>query len=237
MKTLKPTLLCLSLLFAVSALASEPPTAGQPQGAKKYMTYNKPVKAYYIEYKGNDGTVIEAYENHKYTVVESESYGRIVRHTNAKGDSYSGFYQSGQWEQDDEQYERSWEGENEYPLNVFAACVTKHKGAKGFLGYGMIFEVLVHEADRFDLPNQTDVSELYLKSETVCNILCDVFRLSETSTRGTETWTFWVDPATGFTLKYERITHEGKMDSSSYEVTKLLVGPPEWDKLQLQPAK
>jgi outer membrane lipoprotein-sorting protein len=89
--------------------------------------------------------------------------------------------------------------------------------------------------DLYELPNNTDVTELYVKSEKVMDIMCDVYKDTETVTsEGTRTWTFWVDPATGFTLKYEATDYDGTM-MYRYEVTKLIIGKPDWDGLHLHP--
>jgi hypothetical protein len=68
-----------------------------------------------------------------------------------------------------------------------------------------------------------------VKGETVCGIVCDVYK----DTFDTYECTFWVDPATGFTLKFEQRSTSDNSVTESYEVTKFVVGKPDWDELHL----
>jgi hypothetical protein len=61
------------------------------------------------------------------------------------------------------------------------------------------------------------------------DILCDVYQAHD-NTYDLDL-TFWVDPATGFTLKY----HCEGADEGDFEVTKLVIGTPDWDELLLSP--
>jgi outer membrane lipoprotein-sorting protein len=78
------------------------------------------------------------------------------------------------------------------------------------------------------MPNNTDVTEYYLRNEKVMDIMCDVYKISRS--------TFWVDPETGFTLKLEARDEQGNLDEDvNYEVTRLVVGTPDWDGEHLHP--
>jgi hypothetical protein len=220
---------------------------------KKYITYNKPVTAYYIEYNGgvidankntgtgHNGHVVEAYENKNYTeIIWFPEYGWWIWYVSPTGLDYHAVYRNTEWYrhtgnggglQDD------WPGKEiykqyEYPLDYFAAYVSNYKGTSSFYKYGLSLADIA-QSDAVEMPNNTDVTEFYIRSEKVLDILCDVYKDSETASGGTETWTWWVDPATGFTLKYERVLRDG--DKESYEVTKLVVGKPDWDGKHLHP--
>ena len=84
--------------------------------------------------------------------------------------------------------------------------------------------------DVYALPNNTEVTELYKKSEDVCQIMCDVYQ--DTDGEG-HRYTFWVVPETGFTLKFEKTRISDNAVINSYEVTKLVVGTPELNELHL----
>jgi hypothetical protein len=75
------------------------------------------------------------------------------------------------------------------------------------------------------MPNNTDVTQFYVRSEKVCNIMCDVYKINSYAT-------FWVDPATGFTLKLETADNS---TSYNYEVTEIVIGKPDWDGKHLHP--
>jgi hypothetical protein len=221
-----------------------------PQG-KKYLTYNKPVKAYYIEYDGGaieenrnedagrSGYVIEAYENKKWANVQMN--GGTTHHcflTSPLGDYYTTIYGSTEWWEEkvsnglgDDEWATDGYLYREYPLDRFAALVSQWKTGGGFVWLnGGGFSGLADISKRTDvvMPNNTDVTQYYLRSEKVCDIMCDVYKIS--------TSTFWVDPETGFTLRLEARDEQGNLDESySYEVTRLVVGAPDWDGEHLHP--
>jgi len=203
------------------------------EGGKKYFTYNKPVTAYYIEYNGgmidankkngtgHYGNVVEAYEDKKYTEIQwsNSAPGWSIWHISPNGLDYTAIYGSKTWNRhtgngDGLQDDGAWKVtyiNKEYPLGYFAAYVSKNG----------------------TMPYFSDVTEFYIRSEIVMDMMCDVYKNSLKSSGGTETWTWWVDPATGFTLKYERVLLNG--DIESYEVTKLVIGKPDWDGKHLHP--
>jgi len=227
---------------------------------KKYITYNKPIKAYYVEYNGgaidaNKGKsdrgnpIAEACENKKYAAIHwglllGDSECWVIEATAENGTVMSGEYNkngSMQWITDNESADANYEnsidwrttGFNayEYPLGRFAAWISAYKGHKqNFLKFNDLWYGVAQYPDVYALPEQTEVTELYIKSEAICGIVCDVYK----DTDGTDyIYTFWVDPATGFTLKFEQLSLSDHSISDSYEVTKLLVGSPEWSGLHL----
>jgi hypothetical protein len=233
---------------------------------KKYITYNKPVDAYYIEYSGGiiDANLPEkntnitglntynafaiAYENRKYSEVHSP-YGDewAIWHRRADGTSISSWYGDTKWFGGDAEINDpsdpnavEWREEPirpQYPLDDFGKWVTKYKdGSDRFMRYNAYsMAVNARSPEKYELPDNTDVTELYVRSEKVMDILCYVYQDTENvPSEGTRTWTFWVDPATGFTLKYEATDYDGTMESK-YEVTKLVIGKPEWDAKHLHP--
>ena len=216
---------------------------------KKYITYNQPVKAYLIEYNGGAiaanqsnragkyGTVLEAYENKKYTYVEwgGEGWFCDVLSNTAKG--YFSWYSwnsngTNVWMEHDDQAgtdgwnDGGWE-HSEYPLDKFAFLVSKWKVSNDFIwrgGRGGLNDLcdVARNPDYYEMPNNTEVTQYYLRSEKICNIMCDVYKIM--------TVTFWVDPDTGFTLKVDSRDDKGNIDEAdSYEVTRLIVGTPDWN--------
>jgi hypothetical protein len=233
---------------------------------KKYITYNKPVTAYFVEYNGgaidaNKGTnsltdaqkwgrgnpIIEAYENKKYSAIYwggdfiyYEKMCWVIEAFAANGTTMYSEYGNKQWYTDSESADPDhdnsidWRTEEyigyEYPLGKFAAWVSAYKGhPQNFLKCQYSLKEIAQNPDIFALPNQTDVTKLYVKGETVCGIVCDVYK----DTFDTYEYTFWVDPATGFTLKFEQRSTSDNSIIDSYEVTKLEVGKPKWDELHL----
>ena len=125
----------------------------------------------------------------------------------------------------------------QYPLDVFGAWVSNDKdGVKDFVRSRVgSLSGIASRPDLYEMPNNTDVTALYVRSEKVMDIMCDVYQDTETvPSEGTRTWTFWVDPETGFTLKYEATDYDGTVEAK-YEVTKLIIGKPDWDGLHLHP--
>jgi hypothetical protein len=119
----------------------------------------------------------------------------------------------------------------EYPLDRFAFLVSKSVSGGGFLwlnpgGLNDLGDI-ARNPERATMPNNTDVTQYYLRSEKVCNIMCDVFKISS--------YTFWVDPNTGFTLKLDARDSNGNPEDGSYEVTRLVVGTPDWNGEHLHP--
>ncbi len=210
---------------------------------KKYITYNKPVKAYYIEFNGgmtvanqngdagNYGTVVEAYSANRYSQVRwfdsDDDWG--VQYLIPER-SWSGIYGSNEWsgpyeDTDDDSFSV---GYYEYPLGEFAAFVSNFKGTDNNYGHGLpLFDIAT--SDDMEMPDNTDVTKYYVRSEKVMDILCDVYQAHDLTYE--VDLTFWVDPATGFTLKYKC---EGR-EEGDFEVTKLVISTPDWDKLQLNP--
>lgn len=217
---------------------------------KKYITYNKPVTAYYIEYNGgiieankqidsgNDKDVVVAYETKNHTHIIWEKFGTtpswVIQHVQTNGLEYTSVYNKTEWYrhtgngngmQDD--WDDLYQG-FEYPLGNFAAYVSYYKGTTTFYKYGLRLSDIA-TSDDLVMPDKTDVTEFYVRSEKVMNILCDVYK----DRFNGEDFTFWVDPNTGFTLKFERAL--GSTVQESYEVSKLVVGKPDWDGLHLRP--
>jgi hypothetical protein len=220
---------------------------------KKYITYNKPVTAYFIEYDGGminanketDKLVAEAYENKKYADIRWDLYATNnwgIRYIDTEEIEYTAAYGSASWYKHtgDPTQKGQWASEGykycEYPLESFAAYVSQRKQGGGFLGFGHgHLSEIAASPDVYVMPNNTDVTSLFVKSEKVCNIQCDVFQDSEQTPKGTETITFWVDLSTGLTLKYE-VKLNGAVDKDdSYEVTKLVIGSPDWNGKHLHP--
>jgi hypothetical protein len=207
--------------------------ATETEEGKKYITYNQPVTAYYMEYTEDDEDMFVAYENKEYCYSFQDFYKYIgseeIEYTWTGNNTW--YKHTG-----DPEHEGSWLSkeykEYEYPLGNFAAYVSYYKGTTTFYKYGLSLSDIV-ASDDIVAPVNTDVTQFYLRSEKVMDIMCDVYKDSQTGSGGTETWTWWVDPATGFTLKYERIDRDG--DTESYTVTKLVVGKPDWDGKHLRP--
>jgi hypothetical protein len=232
---------------------------------KKYITYNKPIDAYYIEFSGgviaanlpvkntnctghttNDAFAI-AFENRKYSEVHTIGSLWAIKHIRANGTSISSVYGSTLWLGGDaevnypsDEYAVEWREkalEPQYPLDQFAAWVSNWKdGVFDFVRdrIGNLSDVANNPEKLYEMPNNTDVTKLYVRSEKVMDIVCDIYQDSEKTSEGTRTWTFWVDPATGFTLKYEATNYNGTI-RSKYEVTKLVIGKPDWDGKHLHP--
>jgi hypothetical protein len=222
---------------------------------KKYITYNKPVTAYFIEYNGgaiaanrnsnagNYGAVLEAYENKKYAKVTWD-YDNVFacNLTLPNGDwcfPKDGYRNGTVWYLDKLNNNENWASdaylESEYPLDEFAFWVSKRKLGGGFLFYntGGLNDLadIARHPNEAEMPNNTDVTQFYLRSEKVCNIMCDVYQILNNGY-----FTFWVDPATGFTLKLEVKDAQGNIaEPRSYEVTRLVVGKPDWDGEHLHP--
>ena len=228
---------------------------------KKYITYNKPVTAYYIEYNGgaiaanrNEDipVYVEAYENKEYARIEWWDNGPFfaLLYTFPNGTTAESIYGTTEWYQGDA-HTNSDEPDDEdavqwrtypcmeYPLENFAHWVTKDKTTGKImmsndnpdfkhLEWGGLW-TLAQNPDKYELPNHTDVTEYYVRNEKVMDVMCDVYQ--DKIDGATVTW--WVDPATGFTLKYEE-TEGGKV-TGHYEVTKLIVGKPDWDGKHLHP--
>jgi len=207
----------------------------QTEPDKKYITYNEPVTEYYIEYK--DGTLeFEAYENKRYSFYDTDFLLTIYKGIDGIDYLKAG---SNKWLKNNCTPDKEiWATETykqcEYPLGEFAAYVSNRKGDTDFLGYAYPLWEIAEKHDIYEMPSNTDVTELYVRSETVAEILCDVYKASEETSHGTMTWTWWVDPETGFTLKYEHTNYDGS-PYHSYEVSKLVIGKPEWDELHLHP--
>jgi hypothetical protein len=217
---------------------------------KKYITYNKPVKAYFIEYNGgaiaanknssagNYGRVIEAYENRKYAYVEWDNNASyfVCNLTLPNGDwcfPKDGYLNGNKWYLDKLNNNENWASdvylEYEYPLDAFAFAVSKRTLGGGFLyqnkgGLNDLADIERHPTEA-TMPDHTDVTQFYVKSEKVCNIMCDVYKINYYAT-------FWVDPATGFTLKLETADES---TSEDYEVTELVIGKPDWDGKHMHP--
>jgi hypothetical protein len=203
---------------------------------KKYITYNKPVTAYYIEYTEDGESKFEAYENKEYC----HSFDGYYIYIGSEEIEYSGagnnhwYKHTGDPVQVGSWLSRLYKN-YEYPLGDFAAYVSERVQGGGFMrfisGPNYLPDIALYP-DVYKMPNNTDVTEFYIKSEKVCDIMCDVYKDSQNSSRGTETFTFWVDPATGLTLKFEWTGHG---ESKRYEVTKLVFGKPDWDGKHLRP--
>jgi hypothetical protein len=200
---------------------------------KKYITYNKPVTAYYMEYTEDGEDMFVAYENKE----RCSSFQDFYQYIGSEEIEYT-WTGNNTWYKHtgDPVHEGSWLSKEykkyEYPLGNFAAYVSYYKGTTTFYKYGLSLWDIV-ASDDIVAPDNTDVTQFYLRSEKVMDIMCDVYKDSQTGSGGTEIWTWWVDPATGFTLKYERIDRDG--DTESYTVTKLVVGKPDWDGKHLRP--
>jgi hypothetical protein len=223
---------------------------------KKYITYNQPVMAYYIEYNGgaitanrkssagNNGTVIEAYENKKYAYVwwDYNAHYFDCNLTLPNGDwcfPEDGYLNGTVWILDRLNNNENWASDvyldYEYPLDAFAFWVSKRTLGGGFLysnqgGLNGLGDIARHPSEA-TMPDNTDVTQFYVRSEEVCNKMCDVFQILNGGTVN-----FWVDPATGLTLKLEVTEADGtRNESVSYEVTKLIIGAPDWDGKHLHP--
>jgi hypothetical protein len=119
---------------------------------------------------------------------------------------------------------------NEYPLGQFAAWVSSYDFTDQFLQTTEELSSLVFDSGgNVILPNRKDVTELYIRQEKVADIMCDVFQ----SVINNKKVTFWVDPATGLTLKLVDERNAGNFNN--FEVTKLTVGSPDWNGKHLHP--
>jgi hypothetical protein len=171
--------------------------------------------------------------------------GWWVSHTYADGTYHNGEYLV-EWicaddfiledpsAEDAVQWRTEWYREYEYPLGRFAAWVSNSKGNKDFFMHKYyLYDAL--NASNIELPDHTDVTELFVRSETVCGIVCDVYKDRDNSIVQRD-YTFWVDPATGFTLKYESRAFDGTLnDFHCYEVTSFKTVKPDWEEKSLLP--
>jgi hypothetical protein len=207
---------------------------------KKYITYNKPVTAYYIEYNGGPiNGYLEAYENKEYAHTEDD----VLYYIYPNGTEAITLYGSTEWMQGDSEIDNPNAPEavhwrtyptKEYPLSVFAESIMSRIYESSIGSLGQLWE-LAQYPDKYVLPNHTDVTEYYIRSEKIMDIMCDVYQATGFSASGSpQTWTYWVDPATGFTLKYEGGNNNGN-DREGYEVTKLIVDKPDWNGKHLHP--
>jgi hypothetical protein len=73
-----------------------------------------------------------------------------------------------------------------------------------------------------------DVTQYYVRSETVRGVACNVF----SGFGGTKKLTFWVDKANGLTLK---CTQEQSGETETFEITTYQLTAPNWDGLHLRP--
>jgi hypothetical protein len=211
-----------------------------PATDKKYITYNEPVTAYYYEYdlfnNNNEYHNAVAYENKEFCSFVKHSEGEIEKeyvapdgsrlyHNNTwigsthgiAADWFTGFEDMDDWAS--EVYK-----EKEYPLGEFAAFSVVKSGTP-------LYEIA--SSPIFELPNNREVTEFYIHSEKVVDITCDVYKYEERSGGVTSTVTWWVYPSTGLTLKMETITNGTK--TYGFEVTRLIIGAPDWDTLHLRP--
>jgi hypothetical protein len=213
---------------------------GTDPGGKKYITYNEPVTAYYYEYTlfnhNNEYHNAVAYEDKEYATLTGHSDGEIEKeyiapdgsrlyHNNTwigsthgiAADWYTGFEPVTDWASD--VYK-----EKEYPLGEFAAFSVTKSGTP-------LYEIAASPV--YELPDNKEVTEYYIRREQVLEIMCDVYEYEEKSGGVTSVVTWWVDPLTGFTLKMETNTDGTK--TYGFEVTRLIDGTPDWDSLHLRP--
>jgi len=205
---------------------------------KKYITYNKPINAYYIEFNGGYiqanikpgiSRLVIAYENKEYMGIGgyNRDTGVESSYRSPNGIGYQRFSSNGDgyWisysESKDPQNTAEWVNEGHkafiYPLGEFAAF------ASGMQTSSLLD---VAESSLYNLPNNVEVTQYYVRSEKVMDITCDVFKY--------QVATWWVDPSTGFTLKW---AVDGGNSSNNWEVTKLVIGSPDWNGLHLRPQK
>jgi hypothetical protein len=216
---------------------------------KKYITYNKPITAYYIEYVDNNGLKnIIAYENKKYSEVQIATDGASIYHIYPDGTYINGEY-PGVWYRTDDAFNDDPNSEDaveyrngsyrryEYPLGRFAAWVAPSNNNPGHFAHKEDLYEEVAVSPNYVLPDKKDVTELYVRSEMFLGRMCDVYKDRYALGATPANITYWVDPATGFTLKLEKVDiATGEKDEAySYEVTKIVIGAPDWDEKHLHP--
>lgn len=163
---------------------------------KHYLTYCEPVKVYYLEYTNKYGEqVVEAYDNQNY-------YYENYYFVNSGGMCYE-LHPDGWREATDEKEWDSWLTDDaktyEWPLSEFANMIATYDDDLGAISTEAMWDLYEQHPEK--LPNQHDVTKYYLHSETAGGNLCDVYRI----TVGNTVYTYWVEPNTGFTLKYEEV--------------------------------
>jgi hypothetical protein len=214
---------------------------------QKYITYNKPVTAYYIEYNEEGERGAEAYESRKYATISNSDLSTLTYIANGKWFIYvypssNGGYVWGIYGTDEDYWgsatNTGYENK-EYPMAQFAAWISTWGGESTYFIRRTGIDY-VRDNDGV-LPDHTDVTTLYKRSEKLCGIanniendgddclVCDVYE----DTYNGYLNTFWIEPTTGFTVKYAQ-TKNGQTEWS-FAVSKILVGKPDWDGLHLHP--
>jgi hypothetical protein len=204
---------------------------------KKYFTYDKPVTAFFIEFNG--GTVdtklgsIFAYENKKMASVSYNDFWllQLVWGSNFRENLEAIYNKTGsmEWAYPDQPWD-DWlccdYKAYIFPLSNFGDLVVKNL----LLFSGGLWEM--YENSPSEMPNKVDITQWYVRSEKVMNIMCDVF---EYKLSYEYDYTYWVDPSTGFTLKYKEVRKSNNQVREEFEVTKLIIGSPDWDGEHLHP--
>ena len=212
---------------------------------KKYFTYKEPVKVYFIEYNGgtsnltNSGSIV-IFQNGPYDTKKmselsyDEDWGGWFVHyvfgSELDENLYAKYNLTGNmvWEYPDQPWD-DWLTEDykpyEFPLSDFGDIVSNKKNYTA----GVLYEI--YDKNPSNMPDNVDVSDWYVRSEKVMDIMCDVFKTEYYHYE----YTFWVDLSTGLTLKYIRLDTNDNT-TSEYEVTKLVFGFTNlWGELHLCP--
>lgn len=183
---------------------------------KHYLSYYEPVKVYYYEYTSSDSVNIRGYDNQNYLEGCVDEYYQYVT---SSGNQYVPL--DGGWILHPD--EPKWDDWNtdykgyEWPLAEFANLIA-NRDEELDIRISNASMAEISETRPEDLPKNRDVTKYYLRSETICEIQCDVYQVNADYV----VYTFWVDPDAGLTLKYEEVENGKTRDS--FEVTKLLIG-------------
>ena len=209
---------------------------------KKYITYKQPVTAYYMEYTEAGKIYAKAYENKEradvayYNDSDGEYYTIQYRQPNGLWLSYSSLYPNTWLKQnsldgfgsDAEDWVDKWSVLEEYPMGYFAAWVSTW-GDDGYTYFNREADIKYVVEKGGVLPDNTEVTQFYVRNEKFINIDCAVFQENHAGKINT----FWVDLSTGFTLKYSVTT--GADEKTIFEVSSFKVGKPDWDEKHLHP--
>ncbi|MDR1792145.1 MAG: Ig-like domain-containing protein [Bacteroidales bacterium] len=233
--------------------------------AKKYLTYNQRVPAYYYKLKVFGGDFdydrVVAYDNKnlgQYTnpVHYYYDYNSFwIDYTNSGGYTYThvlpnDFDCNHYWhtETGDCQaciepasgmyFDSEWANRSiewEYPLETFAGFVSVQMIKREIDGWGILARYCENHSGGSSLPDNKDVT-LYFANKS--EKVMDIMCDIFTWSAGGSDFTFWVDLSTGFTLKYEEKSKSNGTLIYGYEVTTLKVGTPsqeDWDNYHLRP--
>ena len=191
---------------------------------KHYVTYSEPIKAYYYErvvVNDRETEIIGYYDKNMLWTARQYNF------VNSNGDLLERGFNGSEWKipADTKEWDDWAEGDcdyigREWPLSEFAAYIANYDEELDLQGSNYSLpEMYVTCPEK--LPNHRDATKFYVRSEKVNDTLCDVYEDFIFGLQKTFTW--WVDPATGLTLKYQERDKEGTL-KSGWEIIRLIIG-------------